>query len=96
MSTVEIADDFAPGYPDEPHEDPYDTQPDQPHASGLEFLTLAELRAKVAAAGPRTWLLRGIWPQGDYGIHAAEQKAQKTWNTADLVEVPPKAWRHQL
>lgn len=50
----------------------------------LEFHTLAELRAKVAARGPRKWLLRGIWPAGDYGVHAAEAKAQKTWTTADL------------
>ena len=43
----------------------------------LEFLSLAELRARVTAAGPRRWLLRGLWPAGDYGIHSAEQKAKK-------------------
>jgi hypothetical protein len=50
----------------------------------LEFRTLAELRAKVTAAGKRRWLLRGIWPAGDYGVHAAEMKGQKTWATVDL------------
>jgi hypothetical protein len=50
----------------------------------LEFLTLAELRAKVTAAGPRKWLLRGVWPAADYGVHGAEMKAQKTWNAVDL------------
>ena len=55
------------------------------HAAPLEFSTLAELRARVTAAGPRRWMLRGIWPAGDYGIHSAEQKAQKTWTVVDLV-----------
>ena len=50
----------------------------------LEFLPIAELCAQVDKAGPRQFLLRGIWPAGDYGVHAAEMKAQKTWNTADL------------
>lgn len=52
--------------------------------SGLEFLPIAELCAQVDKAGPRKFLLRGIWPAQDYGVHAAEMKAQKTWNTADL------------
>jgi putative DNA primase/helicase len=50
----------------------------------FEFLTVRELAEKVAAAGPRRWLVRGIFPGGDYGIHAAEMKAQKTWNGVDL------------
>lgn len=52
--------------------------------TGLEFLTVRELAARVAARGPRRWLLRGLWPGGDYGVHAAEMKAQKTWNTTDV------------
>ena len=52
---------------------------------GLPFVTLRELREQVVAAGPRKWLLRGVWPQGDYGVHAGEMKAQKSWNTADLI-----------
>lgn len=47
----------------------------------LTFSTVAELRARVRAAGPRRWLLRGLWPAGDYGVHAGEMKAQKSWNT---------------
>ena len=50
----------------------------------LTFQRFAELAADVDAQGPRTWLLRGLWPDGDYGVHAAEAKAQKTWNTVDL------------
>lgn len=50
----------------------------------LEFLEFAELRARVRERGPRHWLLRGIWPAGAYGGHAAEMKAQKSWNAIDL------------
>jgi hypothetical protein len=50
----------------------------------LHFQTLAELRAEVAAVGPRKWLVRGLWPSCAYGAHAAEMKAQKTWNALDL------------
>lgn len=77
---------------------PLPTQPYQPtqHPTGnhtreeppppaLTFRTLVDLAAAVDAQGPRRWLLRGVWPAGDYGIHAAEHKAQKTWTTADLV-----------
>lgn len=52
--------------------------------SVLAFIGIRELCERVDAAGPRTWLLRGLWPTGDYGVHAAEMKAQKTWNTVDL------------
>lgn len=51
---------------------------------GLSFISLADLCAEVDAQGPRKWLLRGVWPAGDYGVHAAEMKAQKTWNTVDV------------
>jgi len=54
-------------------------------ASPLEFLTVRELAARVAARGPRRYLLKGMWPEGDYGVHAAEMKAQKTWTTTDAV-----------
>lgn len=50
----------------------------------LHFQTARDLCAEVDAAGPRRWLIRGIWPAGSYGIHAAEMKAQKTWNVLDL------------
>jgi hypothetical protein len=51
----------------------------------LEFLTIRELAARVAARGPRRYLLKGMWPEGDYGVHAAEMKAQKTWTTTDVM-----------
>lgn len=57
---------------------------DEEQSTPLPFLTLAELAAKVDAAGPRRYLIRGIWPAGVYGVHAAEAKAQKTWNVGDL------------
>jgi 5S rRNA maturation endonuclease (ribonuclease M5) len=50
----------------------------------LQFHTLGELRAIVAARGPRKYMLRGLWPEGDYGVLAAEPKAQKTMATTDL------------
>ena len=55
-----------------------------PRPAVLEFATLAELCARVDEAGPRRYLIRGIWPAGAYGVHAAEMKAQKTWNADDL------------
>lgn len=58
--------------------------PIQPPKATLEFLSVARLGARVRAAGPRRFLLRGLWPSGDYGIFAAEPKAQKTWATVDL------------
>lgn len=60
-------------------------EPREPRTMLLEFLTVAELRAKVTARGPRRWLIRRLWPSGTYGVHGAEQKAQKTWNGLDLV-----------
>ncbi|MGX5653654.1 AAA family ATPase [Geodermatophilus nigrescens] len=50
----------------------------------LQFRSFAQLAADVDAAGPRRWLIRGIWPAGAYGVHAAEPKAGKTWNALDL------------
>jgi AAA domain len=50
----------------------------------LEFQTIAEACAEVDNAGPRRFLIRGIWPAGVHGVHAAEMKAQKTWNGCDL------------
>jgi hypothetical protein len=50
----------------------------------LEFFTLAEIAQRVADRGPRRFLLRGIWPAGDYGVMAAEMKAQKTMNAVDM------------
>jgi hypothetical protein len=49
----------------------------------LEFYTIRELRARVAAEGPRQWLARGIIPAGQYGMHAGPPKAQKTMNATD-------------
>lgn len=66
------------------HSDPAANGANPNTTAPLEFLTLDALRARVEAAGPRRWLIRGIWPAGTYGIHAAEQKAQKTWNGDDL------------
>lgn len=52
--------------------------------SNLQFQSLAELCLEVDAMGPRRWLIRGYWPAATYGAHAAEMKAQKTWNALDL------------
>jgi hypothetical protein len=71
-----------------------DTTPDQPDTATpesadkplpvLKFHTLSELCARVDAASPRRWLIRGIWPAGAYGVTAAEMNAGKTWAALDL------------
>jgi hypothetical protein len=57
---------------------------DSPPRPALAFQTIAELCAEVDALGPRKWLIRGVWPAGAYGVHAAEPKAGKTWTAFDL------------
>lgn len=49
----------------------------------LPLLTIRDLSARVAASGPQRFLLRGIFPAGDYGVHSAEAKSQKTWTAGD-------------
>ena len=72
-------------YAEPPPGSPRMDDPDDAHGpSTLPLETLAQLRARVAAKGPRRWLLKGIWPAGDYGVFAAPPKAQKTMTTADL------------
>lgn len=61
-----------------------DPQGAEPSASPLAFSSIADLAERVDSAGPRKWLIRGLWPAGDYGVHAAEMKAGKTWTTVDL------------
>jgi len=48
------------------------------------FRYFADLAAEVDAAGPRKYLVRGVWPAADHGVLAAEMKAQKTWTAVDL------------
>ena len=81
-----VDDDWLP--PEEPPEEP---DPFPPAEIGqdrgghsLKFHTIPELRDRAAARGPRTWLARGWWPHGAYGVHGAEPKAQKSWNALDL------------
>lgn len=50
----------------------------------LPFQWFDELAAEVDAAPPRKWLIRNIWPAGDYGMLSAPPKAQKTWTALDL------------
>lgn len=50
----------------------------------LQVQRFADMAAEVDARGPRRWLVRGVWPAGDYGVHGAEPKAGKTWNALDL------------
>ncbi len=73
----DLTEDEVLGYVNQVQETP-DPRP------ALEFTSLADLCARVDTAGPRRWLIRGIWPGGAYGVHAAEMKAQKTWNALDL------------
>jgi hypothetical protein len=56
----------------------------EPNPRTLVVRRFAQLAADVDARGPRRWLVRGIWPAGDYGVHGAEPKAGKTWDALDL------------
>lgn len=71
-----------PPLQEEPPEPP--AQEQEPPPFGFDFHTIAELRARVTARGKRRWLLRGLWPAGDYGVFGAEKKAQKTWAAVDM------------
>jgi hypothetical protein len=51
---------------------------------GLGIEDLAEVAARVDAAGPPSWLVEGLWPADAYGVLAAEDKAGKTWAALDL------------
>jgi AAA domain len=51
---------------------------------GLVVENLADVLARVDAAGPPAWLVEGLWPRDAYGVFAAEDKAGKTWATLDL------------
>lgn len=62
-----------------PSEDPSATA-----TRSLPVQTFADLAATVDARGPRRWLVRRVWPAGDYGVHGAEPKSDKTWNALDL------------
>ncbi|HEX9356189.1 MAG TPA: AAA family ATPase [Streptosporangiaceae bacterium] len=53
-------------------------------AAGLLIEDLAEVIARVDAAGPPAWLVEGLWPADAYGVLAAEDKAGKTWAALDL------------
>jgi len=60
------------------------TEAPRPSFDLLPVRPFADIAAEVDARGPRQWLIRGIWPAGDYGVHGAEPKAGKTWNALDL------------
>ena len=55
-----------------------------PLGRGLVIEDLAEVIARVDAAGPPAWLIEGLWPGDAYGVLAAEDKAGKTWAALDL------------
>jgi hypothetical protein len=50
---------------------------DPPERPVLEFLPFAKLAAKVDAAGPRRWLLRGVWPAGTTAYTQLSPKHKK-------------------
>lgn len=49
----------------------------------LAFLSAAELEDEIANSATPTHLFSPIWPDGDYGLVAAERKAGKTWMILD-------------
>ncbi len=50
----------------------------------LEVFDVADVAREVDAAGEPKWLIEGKWPEGDYGVSGAEDKAGKTWDRIDL------------
>jgi hypothetical protein len=58
--------------------------PAEPGGRGLVIEDLADVLARVDAAGPPAWLIEGLWPRDAYGVFAAEDKAGKTWAILDL------------
>jgi 5S rRNA maturation endonuclease (ribonuclease M5) len=79
---ADVSDHLAAGHSlDELVDQVVDDEP--PSEAVLQFRTLAELCARVDTAGPRRWLIRGIWPAATYGVHGAPMKAQKSWNAFD-------------
>jgi hypothetical protein len=52
-------------------------------ARELSPLSVDQMRKQVTEAGERKYLFRGLWPAGDYGVIAAERKAQKTMAICD-------------
>jgi hypothetical protein len=63
---------------------PPTTTPAAGAGRGLVIEDLADVLARVDAAGPPTWLVEGLWPRDAYGVFAAEDKAGKTWAILDL------------
>ncbi|WP_445184575.1 AAA family ATPase [Pseudonocardia sp. Cha107L01] len=61
-----------------------DAETDQAPSAALPLQWFDDLAAEVDNAPPRQWLIRNIWPAGDYGVMAAAPKAQKTWTALDL------------
>jgi AAA domain-containing protein len=91
VSDAEYADELVASAPSAPVVDLEEqrrrsrtSSPSSTSSTRLEVQSFAELAAEVDARGPRQWLIRGIWPAGDYGVHGAEPKAGKTWNALDL------------
>lgn len=72
-----------------PYDPPIDDEPDHdqdapPSRPALCFSTFADLADRVDRAGPRRWLIRGLWPALDYGVIGAEPKTGKTWHSIEL------------
>ena len=76
--------EWPPGWDDVGDADSMGVGSNDPHGDVLPIRRLAELAADVDGRGPRRWLVRGVFPAGDYGVHGAEPKAGKTWNALDL------------
>lgn len=52
--------------------------------NALHVESVKDFLYDVDNAADVRWLLRDLWPSGDYGVMSAEPKAQKTWNAVDL------------
>lgn len=76
MQASPTTDDAPPWVPDEERQ--------TPAASLFAIDDLGAILARVDAAPPPAYLIRGVMAGADYGMFAAEFKAGKTWAMTDL------------
>lgn len=55
-----------------------------PGGPRLQIFDVAEVAARVEAAGKPDWLIEGLWPADAHGVLGATYKAGKSWAVDDL------------
>ena len=80
LAAGHVIDELVPVGEEKP---PPDDEPPPSPVGGLELFHVNEVIARVAARGPRRYLFRGLWSEGDHGVIGAEDKAGKSWMGLD-------------